>query len=520
MLSLLSPPGAATDDRLAEAARLYRAGEFTSCHEVLDQTEGGARADFLRVDVLFRERRHADALKTLLAMTGALSPQDDVHRTILIGAAYSYTGDFAKGTLWFEKAQAGIASNRSLQLELAHHRGNAAWAMHDDDRALSDAAILESANDPAYRGLGLVLHSWIDVHRGDAAAQARRLVHALEAFESAPQRDEYYIVRTLFTLAAVCREMKLPRATARLKKAVERVQWPAALARERFHITRLLAWIEALSGDELSAFRLFKQSAALAPSTAWKVLSVLDRARLARSHGEESFAQDQLYEAHTLASEVKWNETHDEERCALLILAELFASAEPRVATGYLERFRALPPVDGNLAYASDRRVNAFASYSAGIAHKQMGNGAIALAALTDAWETFERYAYGWRSALAAADIYELTGARTWLTRARHAIAPWPNTWIARKITKLDAEKLPIAKLTSTQRRVYDALLEGCSTKEIAEKLGRSPNTVRNHIAAVFIAFRVKSRAQLLAATFAIATLNSAQRRSISAPAV
>ncbi|MBV8727117.1 MAG: response regulator transcription factor [Candidatus Eremiobacteraeota bacterium] len=515
----MPPIDGASSDKLTEVARLYRAGEFAECHAILDQIAADSSAQFHRVEVFFREHRHEDAIKLLLDMGGTLSQQEETRRSILIGAAYSYCGDYGNGARWFEKARASVGTDRSLLLELAHHRGNAAWALHDDQQALSDAAILESCDDATYRGLGLFLHSWVDVRRGDAATHARRLLQALNAFEKAPQRDEYRIARALYTLAVVCREMKLPKATSRLKSAVQCVAWSRGMALEHYHVTRQLGWIEALSGNELAAFRLLKQSAALAPSNAWRVLSLLDRAKLARSNGEESFVHDQLQEAQSVATEIKWSETHNEERSALLIFAELFAQADPKIATAYLEKFRSLPSVDGNLAYASDRRVNAFAAYSAGIAHKQLGNGAIALAALTDAWETFEQYGYGWRSALAAAEVYELTGARTWLTRAQHAIAPWADSWIARKIAKLDAEKLPTARLTFTQRRVYDALLEGSSTKDIAEKLGRSPNTIRNHIAAVFIAFRVKSRAQLLAATFAMSNLKSAQQHSISAHA-
>ena len=518
MLSLDSFRAGDSAANLTQAQELYRAGEFARCHESLDALPQDASVVFQRIELLFRERKYAQALSEL-SNCQVLLRNDEPRRSILLGAAKCYTGDFAAGSHHFAQAENALSKDDALMLQLAHHRGVAAWAMRDDAAAARDAALLEESTAATYRGLGLVLHSWIDVRRGDTPSQVKRLLLALDAFEGAAEPDAYCIAKTIYTVAALCRDIYLPKATRRLKRAVDRVRWSDGLCVERYQITRFLGWIEAVSGNELAAFRLFKQSAALAPSNEWKLLALLDRAQLARSRGEDAFALDELYEAHALASEINWKNLHHEERSALIVLAELFAHVEPKIATRYLQEFAALPPVEASIAYSADRRVNAFAAYSAGIAHKQLGNGAAALGALTDAWETFEQYSYGWRSALAAAAIFELTGARTWLSRAQHAIAPWPNSWIARKVARLDADKPPTAKLTSMQRRIYESLLAGHSTKDIAENLGRSPNTIRNHIAAVFLAFRVKSRAQLLSTTFALSNLRSAEQAFTQASA-
>jgi DNA-binding CsgD family transcriptional regulator len=56
-----------------------------------------------------------------------------------------------------------------------------------------------------------------------------------------------------------------------------------------------------------------------------------------------------------------------------------------------------------------------------------------------------------------------------------------------------------LARLSPAERIVCVALLRGYSAKEISERLNRSFHTVNNHTRAVFIAFRVKSRSQLMA---------------------
>jgi DNA-binding CsgD family transcriptional regulator len=58
------------------------------------------------------------------------------------------------------------------------------------------------------------------------------------------------------------------------------------------------------------------------------------------------------------------------------------------------------------------------------------------------------------------------------------------------------ASRLP---LTGTEARILRLMTEGRTTKEIASELGRSPNTVRNHTAAVLQKLGAKSRIEAIA---------------------
>jgi DNA-binding CsgD family transcriptional regulator len=55
------------------------------------------------------------------------------------------------------------------------------------------------------------------------------------------------------------------------------------------------------------------------------------------------------------------------------------------------------------------------------------------------------------------------------------------------------------AKLPPRVRQTLDTLLTGASDKEIAARLGLSPHTVRDYIKAIFKAYRVSSRVELIA---------------------
>ena len=84
-----------------------------------------------------------------------------------------------------------------------------------------------------------------------------------------------------------------------------------------------------------------------------------------------------------------------------------------------------------------------------------------------------------------------------WLIDARQKIAPWPHSWIAREVAAAGADGADSRLLSNAQRRVLDLLLEGKSNVDIGKALGRSPYTVRNHIAQLFRTYNVTNRTQL-----------------------
>jgi DNA-binding CsgD family transcriptional regulator len=280
--------------------------------------------------------------------------------------------------------------------------------------------------------------------------------------------------------------------------------------RARAHI--MLSWIalrrsdvlrqvDELQGNELAAFGSFKKAGKLAPSEHWGVLCYLDRALLARNTGEAAFSAEQLQEASEIAQRVSWSEVTGEEREALLILAELHAHENPAVAEQYLARFRALKSsVTPMFSYGSDPRVRGFESYSQGIAWLRLGDTEEGKAALTEAWSIFEDFSYGWRAALCAMGLYEATHDKRWLDRAARRIAPWPKSWIARRIADSKMSSIvPLERIPPAKREVLELLREGQRNADIAKKLGRSPHTVRNQLAQLFQTFDVKSRAELVA---------------------
>ncbi len=66
------------------------------------------------------------------------------------------------------------------------------------------------------------------------------------------------------------------------------------------------------------------------------------------------------------------------------------------------------------------------------------------------------------------------------------------------------------AKLTRSERLVFELLCEGLSNKQIAEQLAISANTVRYHLKQVYAKLGVRSRARAIARVSAVRPLLAA----------
>jgi tetratricopeptide (TPR) repeat protein len=481
----------------AEFDRLLKAGDFERCHMYVDgQTMPEAVLASARLAL--RERRY-------LAVIGQLSdfpectPEERVACKVYLGAALGSTRDYVAGARQIDIALETLLPEDALYDEAYYYKSAIAWMQHDHNEAEKFAEIQLRSSDANNRARAHIVLAWIALRRADVRQQVAELELALDEIEKADSPDEYYRANALFTLALLCRELPLPDATQRVRHVYETMPWTSGLALERFQVTRFLAGLDELSGDHLAAFREFKTAARFAPSEHWRIFCYLDRAILAKNTGESAFASEQLHEAHEIAQRVSWNEVPGEERSALLLLAELYADENPGLSEMYLARFRTLgSSVIPMLSYGTDPRVRGLQSYSQGMAWLRLGDTRQGEASLNEAWAIFDEFDHGWRAALCAIALFEATGDRRWMERAAAKIAPWPNSWIAKRVSGAKAPTVvPIENIPPAKREVLELVRDGRRNADIAKKLGRSPNTVRNQVSQLFQIFDVKNRTEL-----------------------
>jgi DNA-binding CsgD family transcriptional regulator len=482
-----------------EFSRALKAADFSRCHQLVDGNH--------TVEAVVAAARLAVRERQFLSVIGLLSdfPETAAElrstRDVILGAALGHTRDYIAGGRLIDRALSSLSPGDPLHEEGLHQKALIAWMQHDHRQAEEISTAQLWSNDPNNRARAHIMLSWIALRRSDVLAQVEELQKALDELDAAMPPDEYVRGNALLTLALLCRELPLHDIADRVRRTYESLPWTTGLQLEHFQVTRFLAAIDELQGNELAAFGAFKKAARLAPSDHWSVLCFLDRALLAKNTGEASFAAEQLQEAHEIAQRVSWNEVTGEERSALLILAELFAHEVPAIAEQYLARFRSIAStVLPILSYGTDPRVRGFERYSQGVAWLRLGDMEAATTALTEAWSIFEDFNYGWRGALCAIGLYEATHDRRWTERAARKIAPWPRSWIARRVGDSRATTLvPLDRIPPAQRDVLELLRAGRRNSEIADILGRSPHTVRNQLAQLFRIFDVKSRGELVA---------------------
>ncbi len=478
----------------------FSAADFDRCRELADHADG-FEAVLASARVAIRQRRYMDII-------GALSepPKDSreckIARDVMLGAALGLTRDYVSGRRLIERAIKEMSPADAWYFDAVHYRGLIAWMTQQHGEAEASANEQLSSVNPNNRGRARILLSWVALRRGEILRQVDELQRALDEFEIAPTPDQYLKANALVTLALLCRELPLREVGERVRCVFEAIPWTSGLQLERFHVTRLVAGMDELDGNELAAFAGFRKAARLAPSDHWSLLCSLDRAQLARSTGETVFAAEQLQEAHEVAQRVSWNDAIGEERAALLVLAELFAFDEPAIAEQYLARYRTLSSsIIPILSYGTDPRVKGFESYSQGVAWVRIGDSDEGKEALAEAWSIFEDFNYAWRAALCALALFDATHDRRWITRAAGKIDPWPHSWIARRVAEAtNTTTLRLDRIPPAKRQVLDLVRAGRRNSEIATALGRSPNTVRNQLSELFQTFNVKSRAELVAA--------------------
>jgi len=477
----------------------FLAADYPECRRLLGELGDQARAAILTARVDFREQRYVEMIQPLEVLKPK-DPQLAVERDVLLGAAYANTNYDSTGRIRLDRALENAEPGSQLQIDAQFYKALLAWLEHEHRESEDLVTAQTRDGEPNNRARGHFLLSWIALRRRDVGRQVQELVSALNILDEAEEPDEYYRAKALRTLTTLGRELPLVDESQRMRDTYAAIPWAPGTRLEQFQTARNLGWIDALQGDELAAFRRFREASALAPSEHWRVICLTDRAYLARNTGEKTFAHDVLLEAHEMAQHLSWHETQREERSSLFVLAELFATIDPALSQKYLAQFRSLQTsVMLGISYEGDPRMRAFAAYSSGKALLELGETAGGIAMLMEARDIFEAFHYGWRTALCALGLHKATGESRWLVEARQQIAPWPRSWIAREVAAASDATADSRVLSKAQRRVLELLVEGKSNAEIGKALGRSPYTVRNHIAQLFRTYHVTNRTRLAA---------------------
>ncbi|MBV8344872.1 MAG: helix-turn-helix transcriptional regulator [Candidatus Eremiobacteraeota bacterium] len=443
------------------------------------------------------KRGNPGAVLPLLARTSG------AEAAILKGMAFARLGDPRSAREQFGIAKRLVRGDDALSAELLYAQAGAEWIERKLDAASRSLAKLSADVDIDLDVQARVLRGAIAAAREQLVEQGALLLDALSRVSTTTCSAQPYAV-----LVAQVASLALELPSAELRDAaleeISKVPWTRDIGDWHFHALRALAWRHALDGDEFNAFRRLKEAVTVTPSAAWRVAALADRAYLAWALSEERWAAQELRDAHELAATVDWASCDGEEKFALPVLAEMFASRDPAVAMSYVAMFKRVGKSYARvLASHRDSRVEALEAYALGRVQLHLGEHVAARRLLERAWRIYDELGIRWRAARAALALSQIADGPTWKARTSRAIEPYPRSWLARAVeapsTRVRLAPSPRANgLTPAQRAVFDLLMEGRKTAEIAKTLGRSTHTVRNHVKAIFKTFGVSSRPALI----------------------
>ena len=421
---------------------------------------------------------------------------------MLQGAAYARLSDFSSAESRLKTALSLSSAEPAIAGEVRYQQALVAWMrrkLDAADRILKGVDINQAPERVQIQRY--ILQGAVLASRGDMTQQGAVLLEALAFVQNIREPSVLPWAYAVAQISYLARELYSPALREAAYSELSSVPWTADLADVHFTALRAVGWCHALEGDYFNAFRRLKEASVVAPSPAWRVMSLCDRSYLAQCLGERRWAEQERNDARELASAVDWRVLDGEERFALCLLAELFAVHDGPLALAQITEYRksagAFAPV---LASADDRRVTALEAYSLGMVQRALGEAEEATRLLAQSYKIYDSVRYRWRAGRAALALADMTGTREWRERAAKLLSVYPQSWLVNSAPDQRLIELPgVETLTPAQRKVYDLLVQGLSTSQIGARLGRSEFTVRNHVKAVYKAPNLKSRASLIA---------------------
>jgi DNA-binding CsgD family transcriptional regulator len=502
----------ATD--ISTAATAYREARFTDAAALIDRDLDDlagptfGEAAILRARIYLKSDPAAAVAFLVRCHARIRANSQRAAAEMLLGVGYARLGDEKTALAKLKSASLLARGDRKLTMEIGYQRAAFAWISRKLDVAERELAAVFPNLEGDTLLEAYVARGAISAARGKIAEQGAILLEATDTLTrvATPGVLPWAIIAS--QLAYLARELPGTALRDAAHREEARIPWTADLAGIRFTLLRALAWRHALEGDYFNAFRILKEAAKIAPTDAWVVTATTDRAYLATVLNERRWAEQELTEAHELASRVNWRSLDGEESFSLLDLAELYAPIDASLALSYVARYKdAGTRFAATLASRDDRRVGAQESYAFGVVQLALGERSEAQRLLRAAFNVYDAIGYDWRAGRAALALAEATNDGAWRERAAVKLAPYGRSWLSATAstspTHRHAEHATAApeiqSLTKAQQAVYELLLRGRSTAEIAAEQQRSEFTVRNHIKAIFKAFGVNSRPALLA---------------------
>jgi len=325
------------------------------------------------------------------------------------------------------------------------------------------------------------------------------LQRALKCFDQVAEIDIIWKMTVALNLICTGMEVGDREAVGVGEVAMGQINWShpgTSLAPMRYLAARGLAWFRLLCGEPEEALSLFRRSIEIAPTPAYRLLSIADRALIAQTERSNLWVRDCLNEAASQMREINWDATSGEECLALLSLARIVGITQPKEARKHLELFWAIQSKQEKAQGSHTPRILAMANMSLASVLTGLDETEMALPYLTSAEKTLYELGFKWRLCEALEIRGRITKDPNTFTHAQKIIDEiYPLSWVARDIRGQLAQQ-HLSAITPAERRVLAQIynFREWSNTETAVALHIATKTLAIHLNSLGKKFGVVGR--------------------------
>jgi len=498
-------PAAVTTIGLEEARQAWRAGDAERTLALCDALERdrstATESALLRARVFLRMQRADDARVLLAPLLPHTAGDHAAEVRTLLGTAYARSGDVERGLTLLQEADA-LAKSDQLRAEVALGVGLAHYARRDF--ALAEKAL--DAVDPSAtveHARALECRGWIAKCRGAFPAAVSAFEAALAELDRSPQRDRFLEANLVMVLGNLAAELLDSARWDEIERRAERIAWDGiGMSYYRFWHQLNVSMMAEMYGRPREALQAARSAALGSPSNAFRTFAHCRRAAVLLAY-EELLGYADL--AATIREEFDAIDlpalrAFEEINLAAVVVATLAQIGDADGAAATFARLGAMAPAQ--LALLTDEPLKrGYLAYVEGLLADANHDAFTAQHRYRESFRMFEAIGLPRRALLAGLRLVEVNGDPAALAYVDKVSIRLPATsWVrVRAATARQRRSDPLfAELSRAQRDVLALLYDGRSTAEIAAHRGRSTQTIRNTVSALFKAFGVDNRAALV----------------------
>jgi DNA-binding CsgD family transcriptional regulator len=491
--------------QLDDARQAWNAGDadgtLALCDALERERDTALDSAILRARVYLRIQRSNDARVLLAPLLSHVDGERAVEVRALLGTAYARNGDATRGLMLLNAASAAsiTAESRSeiaLGVALAQY-ASANFAAAETALAGVDSSVM------LLHARALELRGWIARHFGRFADATVFFESALAELDRSPLRDPFLEANLIAVLGNLAVELLDIAHWEAIARRAQSVTWHGTgMAYYRFWHRMNSSMVDELCGRPAQALQAARSASVGAPSSAFRIFAHCRRAAVLFAYDERLGYADLAATVREEFEAIDLTDLHAFEEVNLVpvVAATLAQIGDAGNATATLARLNALSPAQRALL-TDEPAKRGYLAHVEGLVADANHDAFTAQHRYREAFRIYREIGLPRRALSPALALDAVNGdpsAASYIDEL--ALRLPPASWVRIRLAKRrrqDSDPV-FAELSRAERDVLRLLYEGYSTAEIAAQRGRTAQTIRNTVSALFKAFGVDNRGALI----------------------